>query len=974
VRRWEFLVLGPLEVRESGRVVTIRSAKQRVLLAALLMHANSPVHVDELIDHLWGDQAPGAARSTLQTYVMRLRQRLDDLPGRAVIRTWPTGYSIHVEADGLDLTRFHALRARAREAEARGDLVEESAHLADAVALWRGPAFAQIPSLRESDWHVGRLDEQRWEAVERRNEVELKLGRHDPLVDDLLALVVEHPLRERFWAQLMLAQHRGGRQAQALDTYRRVREVLAEELGIDPNPELRELHRMVLSGPTGPTWLPPAVPDFTGRADEVARLGAGLRGPRRTWTVTGPGGVGKTTLAVHVAHLVRDHYPDGQLYLNLHGAELNPLNPVDALDRLLRGLGVPGGAVPAALDDRIGLYRERLADRRVLVVLDNAADEAQVRPLLPGTRSAAALVTSRAALAGLEAAGVVPLGVFPPEDALRLLRTALGDRVTAEPQAARAIADYCGLLPLALRIAAGRLVARPHWQLSQLASRLEDQRGRLDELRVGDLDVRASLALSFDGLDAPQRALFGLLARLDVPDFPAWVAAPLLDVDLADAEDHVEALVDARLVDLASRDAMGQQRFRLHDLVRAFGREVAEDGIVALRRLFDTWRDLAERADVDLPHQALRLPVSHRPPSELSHLVTDPIAWFDAEWVALCAAVEQCAALGLDEQVCGLAIVSGAFCDLRARFDDWDRLIDVALPRATWHNEPILVQQRGILRARQHRFDDAEADFDRAGIGFEAIGDDWGAGYAWYGAGWMHEWRGRPEEAQACHQEAMVRFVSAGNVHGEIEVLCSLGAIERRAAEFPSAQERLHRARDLARSLDDERGRLSTSLELGRLLQAMGELDASAENLLAALASAQQMGDPDMAANIRVFLADTQLRSGDVAAADEQLRQALTYFDEHDDRVGKVWSWRLLSRRSNSPETSLRWAERAMAATVELDLAPETARSLCQLGHALAGVGHYEEAVEHWARAAEVFSAAGFHAEAAEVPGTAQAR
>ncbi|WNV86823.1 BTAD domain-containing putative transcriptional regulator [Umezawaea sp. Da 62-37] len=964
MRRWVFLVLGPLEVRDGGRVITIRSAKQRVLLSALLATPNESVHVDELIDHLWGAGAPGAARGTLQTYVMRLRQFLDDGTAREIVRTTPTGYSIHVDSDQLDLTRFRELRAGARAAEESGDLDAESALLDEAVGLWRGPAFVQVPSRRDGTADADRLDEQRWEAVERRNEVELLLGRHENLVDELLALVALHPLRERFWAQLMSAQHRGGRQAQALDTYRRAREVLAEELGIEPNAELRRLHQSVLAGRTGPAWLPPAVPDFTGRAAEVEAITSGLRG---VWTITGLGGVGKTTLAVHVAHLVRDDYPDGQLYLNLRGTGVGP---AEALDRLLRGLGVPGSAIPASLDDRIGLYRDRLADRRVLVVLDNAADEAQVRPLLPGTPTAAVLITSRTALAGLEGARVVPLEVFPAEDALGLLRGALGaKRVDAEPEAAREIAGYCGRLPLALRIAVGRLVARPHWRLAQLAGRLEDQRGRLDELRVGDLDVRASLALSHDGLDATRRRLFGLLARLDCPDFAAGVAAPLLDLGLDEAEEHVEALVDARLVDFAGRDTLGRQRYRLHDLVRVFGREVADDDPAPLLRLFDTWRDLAERVNADLPQEALRLPERERPYSELAaRLPADPVAWLDDEWLGIRAAVAQAAELGMAEQVCGLVIATGAFCDLRARFDDWEWLIEVALPFATRDTEPVLVQQRGILRVRQHRFDEAEADFDRARLGFEAVGDDWGAGYAWYASGWMHEWRGRPERARECHRQATVRFRASSNAHGEVEVLASLGAIARRAGDFDEALAHLTRGRDLATVLDDERGVFGAVLELGRLLRFTGELDTAAEHLATALTLAERMGDPDMAAIIRLFLADVLLRAGHEEVVDELVRQAHAYLEEHDDRVGLVWSWRLLSARSADPAIAVGWAERALEASVELGLDPEVARSLCRLGYALTDVGRHDEADRAWSEASALFTGAGFHAEAAEVP------
>ncbi|MEV6241279.1 BTAD domain-containing putative transcriptional regulator [Lentzea sp. NPDC051838] len=967
-RRWGFKVLGSLQVIDSGRVVELRSAKQRVLLAALLMKANAPVSSYELMEHLWGEEPSGAARATLQTYVMRLRQSLDDLADRALVRTWPTGYSIHVDDDQLDLLTFQRLRAEARRAP---DLETEARLLGEAAALWRGPALDQVSSLRMEQTDVQRLNEQRWEVLERRNDAELQLGRHDQIVDELRSLVAEHPLRERFWYQLMLALHRTGQQAQALDVYRRASEVLADELGIDPNAELRALHMEVLAGSSapvavqaGPSWLPPAVGDFSGRADEVVRLTAGLRAGG-TWTITGPGGVGKTSLAVHCAHVVRDAFPGGQLYLNLRGGEQKPVEPAAALDRLLRGLGVSGGAIPSSVDDRVDLYRDLLSDRRILVVLDNAINEAQVRPLLPGTTSGAALVTSRAALAGLEAAHVVPLDVLPATDALTLLRAAVGEaRVAAEPVAAQAIVTYCGQLPLALRVAAARLVARPHWQLEKLAGRLSDERRRFDELSLGDLDVRASLALSYDGLDESHRTAFRLLSLVDTPDFPAWMASPLLGLPLDDAEDHVEALVDARLVDYAGRDALGQVRYRLHDLLRAFGREAAsEDPAVALKALFEQWLDLTTRADVELPHQAIRLEPVALEPFDLG----DAASWFDAEWQNVHAVITQAAALGLCSVAAELVIRSTAFCDLRARFDDWAQINELGLSCAPPERKPILLQQRGILRARMHRYTEASADFAAAQEGFALAGDVWGEAYAWYGMGWIHEFSGRSAEARSAHREAMARFVTSGNPHGEVEVLCSLGAIERRAGGLAAAQEYLERARRVAGQLGDEQSELAATLELGRLHQFTGQLELSATFLRSSLAAAQKLGDPDFAAHMRLFLADTLIRSGQVALAEEQLRLAWEFFEEHDDRHGRIWVWRLRSALASTPEEALRLAELALEQSREMDSPPELGRSLRVLGNALERAGRVDEAREQWRQAEETLTAAGFQAEVDEL-------
>nr|WP_246421911.1 BTAD domain-containing putative transcriptional regulator [Nocardiopsis mwathae] len=1023
-RRWEFRLLGPLWVGHDGRPLALRSGKQQVLLAALLLSPGDVVAADELIDTLWGERPPGGARGTLQAHVMRLRRALRAGGDDSLIDTASGGYRIRVAGDQVDVARFHRLRSRVAEAAARGARDEESGLLAEALGLWRGPALAGLESDRLRAVAAG-LDELRWAAVERRNEVELELGRHDSLIDELGLLVVEQPLREGFWAQLMRALHRSGRQAQALDAYRRAREVLADELGVDPNVELRELHMEVLAastdprepdGPTAPSGpvesaqaladperppvgeatprsggschLPPDVADFTGRESEVELLRAGLDAERSCavqWTITGPGGAGKTSLAVHAAHLVRDRYPDGQLYLDLRGTGSHPVRPEDALDRLLRGLGTPGAAIPPSLDHRTDLYRERLADRRVLVILDNAADEAQVRPLLPGTPASAVLVTSRGALAGLGAARVVRLGVLSPAGAVRLLRSAVGEaRVAAEPEAAAEIADYCGRLPLALRVAAARMVARPHWRLSQLAARLSDERRRFDELRVGDLDVRTSLASSYEGLETAEQRAFRLLSLQDAADFPAWVAAPLLDMAPDRAEDLVEALVDARLVEYVGRDALGQARYRLHDLLRVFGREAAagerpEERIGALA---DVWRELAERANVAMSQHGPRM--HDAPPAVGATARTvgervvdgDAAAWFDAEWHSLRSVLEQCADFGLHTQAVRISAASAAFCDLRARFSEWDRANGIgaaALRRGTAadpHAEAVLTLQRGLLRVRQHRFIEAAQEFERARDGFAGAGDTAGCGHAWHGIGWMHEWQGRQDAARRCHQQALAHLAEAGDARGELDVLCSLGAIERRAGAFDAAVTVLDRACALARAGADERSRLAAVLQRGRLHQAMGELSAAHASIAESLELAQGLGDPDMTAHLRLFLAEVLLRSGRPDAAREQVDRALAFFTELGDLAGRAWSWRLLSEVASGAgdaAAGLELADRAVAAASGLGLPHEYARALRQQGRARAGAGRFAEAERSRRAAVAVFEEAGFPAEAAEV-------
>lgn len=784
-----------------------------------------------------------------------------------------------------------------------------------------------------------------------------------------------------------------------------------------------------------PAQLPPAIADFTARNQEVTLLcdgltrdmppedgltedGLGWDGLSRddhdglvprgdgvpfpapaVWAINGAAGVGKTSLAIHVAHMVRGAYPDGQLYLNLRGVQPRPVAPAVALDRLLRALGVPGSAIPAALDDRIALYRARLADRRVLVVLDNAADESQVRPLLPGTPASAVLVTSRPVLAGLEGAHVVPLDVLPPADALLMLRRAVGAaRVAAEPAAAEAIVDRCGRLPLAVRVAAARLVARPHWRLAQLAARLFDARKRLDELSVGDLDVRASFALSYQALDSQHRRAFCLLAMLDMTDFPAWVVGPLLDLAPEQAEDVVEALVDARLVDVAGRDATNQTRFRLHDLLRSYGRDRAARELgdprenVALQRLLDAWLAIAERADRALPRQSRMLDrgpglISDRNGALAHALLADPLAWFDIEWGNLRSIVEQAATLGFNRQVWGLAAALAGACDQRARFADWDHLHGVALdclsdvdgrpetgePAAGWdvrRAEAILRQQLGLLRCRQNRLAEAMSEYFQSKDLFEALGDTVGASYGWEGMAWMFAWRGHPAEARECLEQAMAGFAATGCESGLIDVLCSLGGLDRRAGDFDSAQRHLSRAWELTKARSDDSSEMMVALELGRLRHAQGDTRSALTFLELSLARAVKSGDPDLASNVRLFLAEAHLRAGSGRSARYEIQQALPFFQRQLDRAGLGWAWRLLSQVSlvdGDFGAAVDYAQRAIATVTEQDLPPEHARALRELGRACRAAGRHEEAERHWRTAITWFDGAGFTVEADEL-------
>jgi DNA-binding SARP family transcriptional activator len=583
-------MLGPLEVFRGGRPLAVGSPKDRTILALLLIDANRTVPVDRLITSLW-ERPPASARKNVQTHVWALRKLFAGEGGDGRIDSGRHGYRLRVGPDELDAALFERWVAEGQRALAAGEPHQAGERLRAALALWRGAPLSDVALPDADRGPLVRWAERRRAALEDRIEAELREGLHAGLVAELRELVAADPLRERLWGQLMLALYRCGRQADALAAYGAARAVLRDELGLDPGPALQRLHHEVLNrdpaldlAPATTAYpinqLPADVVDFTGRdkeSDLVHAAATGGTGAAPAVTVVvGPAGVGKTALAVHLAHQLADDFPDGQLYVDLRGAS-ERLPPDQPLGRFLRDLGVPNDRVPPGPDSRAALYRSLLFGKRYLVLLDNAVDEAQVRPLLPGGAGCTVLVTSRNRLAGLTGARTVALDVLGADDARRLLSRVLGpQRTAAEPAAAAEVVRLCGRLPLALRVAGARLVARPSWSVAQLVSRLADERGRLAELAAGDLAVRAAFESSYRALPDAERAVFRALGRLDAAGFDAAAVAGAAGLPPATADRLLERLVDAHLVEpLPPGD-----RYRLHDLLGLFARDLAPEGAV----------------------------------------------------------------------------------------------------------------------------------------------------------------------------------------------------------------------------------------------------------------------------------------------------------------------------------------------------------------------------------------------------------
>jgi DNA-binding SARP family transcriptional activator/tetratricopeptide (TPR) repeat protein len=1009
----EFRLLGPLEVhRDDGRPVRL-APKEQALLAALLLSANKVVPADRLIEQIWGSPAPGVTRNTLHVLVGRLRRALrpDGAgPSAELPRTCPPGYLLEATPGQLDLHRFEELVAGARQLEAAGDLQQASGCLRAGLALWRGPALAGVHAdgLRRID--APRLEERRLAVLEERIELDLRLGRYAELVGELTALVAEHPLRELLSGQLMRALYCSGRQADALSLYRQVRGALAGELGLEPCPALQELERAILHAdpalepvlpaaneaprqpafPPEPCQLPPDIDDFTGRNDAVAQVQQLLKGERATAIVisaiAGKAGVGKTALAMRVAHRLRPHFPDGQLYVNLRGAEAQALDPAEVLAGFLRALGLEGTVIGERLEDRVRQFRAQLADRRVLVVLDNAASEAQVRPLLPASHGCAALVTSRASLSGLEAAHPLTLDVLDSDQAVALLARLAGpDRVAAEPHAAQQIVRLCGWLPLAVRIAGARLASRPHWRLALLAGRLADERRRLDELVTGDLEVRASVALSYHGRSEAERLLFRLLGVLAAPNFPAWVAASLLDTELAEAEKLLERLVDAQLVEAAGEDQVGQLRYRLHDLLRVYarerlhGEELAPARRASLARMLGTYLTLAERANAVLEPSGLAHYGSgpargqHADHPAVATVEHDPMRWFEAERTSLVAAVEQAGDAGLWEFCWRLADTLVSFFGAHAHWDDWRQTHTMALTavrRASARDaEARILGSLGDLHADRYRFDDAGCCLHQSLAAFRETGNRRGEFQILLTLGGIDVRQGRFGDAAARFEQSLAGFRELGWRSGEANALWELGEVHRLQGRLDAAIVCLEQSLTLMRAVGDRPWEAPILRSLGLIHSTQGRFGEAISCLEQSLALARAAGDRHGEAYVLQSLGEVHCKQVCLDDAASCLEQSLAFARATGDRAAEAYGLHTLGdvrRQQGRLDDAAGCLEPSLAAFRDLGYRHCEARALDSLGVLQAAKGDPTAARSAWRAASTIFRELGMP-EAADV-------
>ncbi|MER5267364.1 BTAD domain-containing putative transcriptional regulator [Actinosynnema sp. NPDC002837] len=785
-------LLGPVElVSAGGEAVRLGAAKRRTVLAALALELNRVVSGDRLLELVWDGSPPPQAKAALQGHIAQLRKVL---AGGVALVTRAPGYVLTAERAAVDVFRFEDLLVSAREAT-DADAVRL---LREALALWRGPVLADVPGDQLREAVSARLEELRLVAVQELATRLSRLDRAAEAVSGLRDAVDANPLREALVSRLVLALHWTGRQAEALALFHRTRERLADELGVDPGPELREAYQTVLAGDTAPSTpvdrapaqLPREHRGFVGREEELSDLGAALSGQDSAiGLLVGPAGVGKTALALRWAHRVAGDFPDGQLFVNLRGFdETEPLDPRTALVGFLRALGLTDSQIAVDLEDQAAQYRSLLAGRRVLVFLDNARSAEQVRPLLPGSSRCLVLVTSRHRLDDLvvtEGASSLPVPTLPESSAEDLLTAVLGrQRIEQEPDAVAELVELCDRLPLALRIAGARLASRPRWTIQSLVDELRDEQGRLSALSLPEAGrgVHAALAVSYRELPEGAARLFRRLGLHPGTDLDSYTAAALLDINVVSARTHLRTLAYANLLHESTPD-----RYSRHDLVRLFTHHLAAtesevDNQVATNRLLDYYLHVADRARAHLSDHVRPFgPAEHRPasfPELSSHAAA--LDWFTLEEANLGLALDIAVNGGQRERTWQLALCLDAF-----HFRRGNRLDRLALCRI------------GLAATRSLGDRHAEATF------LLRLGST------------LADLERIDEAIEACTRAAAL---ADGDRHLELAALANLGYCLMADDQLDRAQETILDALEVAREVGDNRSQASIQNNLANVL------------------------------------------------------------------------------------------------------------------------------------------------------------
>jgi DNA-binding SARP family transcriptional activator/tetratricopeptide (TPR) repeat protein/transcriptional regulator with XRE-family HTH domain len=985
-------VLGPLEGWRAGARLDLGPPRQRAVLGLLAVCPAELVRRETVIDALWGEDPPGTAASLVQAYLSRLGRVLD--PGRSprdgngLLVSAGSSYRLQVAAGQLDLLAFWQLIERARAVRSAGDATAACGLYESALKLWHGEPLADVDLLRG---HLALADLARRHAavVMEYAEAASAAGSHEGVLPRLEALARTEPLNERIHAQLMIALASTGRQAGALKLHEDLRRRLDEQLGVQPGPELTDAHLRVLRqdvpgarprppGPPRPPaqagqaaspsevprQLPAVVPHFAGRAAELEMLTALLEqagsgtGPARAVVISaigGTAGVGKTALAVHWSHQVAGRFPDGQLYVNLRGYDPGqPVTAPAALAGFLGALGVPGQDIPAEADERAARYRSLLAGKRMLVVLDNAGDVEQVRPLLPGSPACVVVVTSRDALAGLiarDGAHRLNLDLLTEADAVGLLRALIGGRVDADPAAAAALAAQCCRLPLALRVAAELAAARPAVALAGLAGELADLQHRLDLLDVaGDprTAVRVVFSWSYRHLDADAARGFRLLGLHPGADADAYATAALVGWTVERARRMLSQLAGAHLVQPAGHD-----RYGLHDLLRAYARELAGshdtegERRAALTRLFDYYLHAAATAMDTLhpaeSHNRPRIPVSATPAPPLAGPAAAR-AWLDTELATLVVMAAYMAEHGWPGHATRLAATLSLYLVVSGHYPEAVPMYTSARNAARRTGDRAAEARAligfGLVDLRQGRCPQATGHFQQALALCREAGDRAGEARALGNLGLAEFQQGRFQEATGHLEQVLALSRETGNQTDIARWLTNLGFVALNLGRFQEATGRLEQAAVLYRETRDPIGEAHALCNLGDAHFRLGHCQEAIGHLRQALAIFRETGGRTGEADTLCVLGDIDLREGRRDQASDHQQQALAIFRETGSRPGEAKALNGLGEALRA--TGRSGAARAMH-TAALALAAQVGDQ-DQQGRARDGLARYDQA------------------------------
>ncbi|GAB3494151.1 AfsR/SARP family transcriptional regulator [Amycolatopsis cihanbeyliensis] len=866
----------------------------RTVLAVLLSQPNQPVSTEALAGELWPGSAPGSSDAVLQGRVSTLRKVLcPDLPARSprqVIRTRQGSYTLILDEGELDAAEFSRLVEAGQRAAAQGDLVEAGRHLRDGLRLWRGPALQDTGRGPVLSAYAGVLEQQKLAALEQRFEVDIALGRLSEAIGGLTEQLSQDPTQENFAALLIEALVAAGRGAAARDVFDSTRAAL-ERVGLVPGTRLYLAREQLQPEPqapaitrptTCPAEVPAQLPDFTGRGELLEQIRSALtgRGPRLV-VLSGPGGVGKSTLAVRAAHLLRREFPGGQVVADLTS---EPGRPSEVLRRFLLSIGVAEDAIPHGFVERQQLWRSRTADAKVLALLDDARDEAQVRALLPAGADCGVLVTSRRRMLGLAGAKTIAVEAFDQDESWELLSGIVGEqRIAAEPGSARKLVELCAGLPLAVRIVGAKLAARPHETVEELALRIGAGRGRLAELRAGDLDVRATIEVSYAECTEGTRRALRLLGAIRLPAVSRSALACLLDTPEETGADVAEALVEAQLLQVRGRDELGQLRYQPHDLIAEFAAEKARGeepaGVLdaALDRMLDGY--LAAGRCGGERH--------------------NPASWCAAEADNVFAVTRAAVERGWWERGWRLADSFAEVAKVRPGSASARNVTVLALRAARRSGdlraEAISLRRLGELQWQQVKVASAVRYLGAAAQRFRGLDDGAELARTLVVEADVLAETGRVGQARDRLSTALEAAKQADDQRVHAAALDQLGGLHSDAGDFAEAQRCFVEALQLAREAGDLRGIVAIRKRLADVLRRAGRLDQAAELLAEALAGARETGDAHWEAHVLRSLGEVQRYFGDTGPARGSLARSLELFTEHGHRHAAAYSLRSLA-------------------------------------------------------------------------------